>query len=303
MLVFVHQETGPGVDAAQGFVTWQAVPRPSLAIMRAYFPVLPGNLAQPCQLSAELLQTYLDPWYMPPGQKTDVDSVRAFRLCNPHQRAKCFMAAYHRQHLLPEGLLTRGGLLCSLLTTGADIRFFSLHRKSLLAMERLGHSCCLLTTNSPCACMVMPSRSPQAALTISNALRWLAPHVRLDPAEVVRRCIDERLHSRNSVLLKVKQGWLWIKHDDLGYVLADKALRAEIETCMRSPPAQFHVLQLGLIESGAFRCVRQVFVSVHIPVDRALQRLGAQTPATWTCPQQIINRRLCCKSQLLSSPL
>ena len=56
---------------------------------------------------------------------------------------------------------------------------------------------------------------------------------------------------------------------------------------MRSPPTQFHVLQLGSIELGAFRCVRQFFVSVHIPVDRALQRLGAQTPATWTCPQLI----------------
>ena len=286
MLVFVHQETGPGVDAAQGFVTWQAVPRPSLAIMRAYFPVLPGSLAQPCQLSAELLQTYLDPWYMPPGQKTDVDSVRAFRLCNPHQRAKCFMAAYHRQHLLPEGLLTRGGLLCSLLTTGADIRFFS--APEIASCHGAVRTQLLLIDDEQSMRLHGNALAvPQAALTISNALRWLAPHVRLDPAEVVRRCIDERLHSRNSVLLKVKQGWLWVKHDDLGYVLADKALRAEIETCMRSPPAQFHVLQLGLIESGAFRCVRQVFVSVHIPVDRALQRLGAQTPATWTCPQQI----------------
>ncbi|CAE7786699.1 unnamed protein product [Symbiodinium microadriaticum] len=120
MLVFVHQETGPGVDAAQGFVPWQAVPRPSLAIMRAFF------------------------------------------------------------------------------------------------------QSCLVALHSP------------AALTISNALRWLAPHVRLDPAEVVRRCIDERLQGRNSVLLKVKQDW------DLR--------------------AQFHVLQLGLIESGARQVEKQALL-------------------------------------------
>ena len=197
------------------------------------FPVLPGSLAQPCQLSAELLQTCLDPWYLPPGQKTDVDSVRAFRVCNPHRRAKCFMAAYPRQHLLPEGLLTRGGLLCSLLTTGADIRFFS--APEIASCHGAVRTQLLLIDDEQSMRLHGNALAvPQAALTISNALRWLAPHVRLDPAEVVRRCIDERLQGRNSVLLKVKQGWLWVKHDDLGYVLADKGLRAEIGTCVRS---------------------------------------------------------------------
>ncbi|CAE7226264.1 unnamed protein product [Symbiodinium sp. CCMP2592] len=196
MLILVHRETGPQVPDMPCFVPWQPVPRPSLALMKAYFPILPSGLATPCQLSRELLQVYLDPWYMPPNQKTDAASVRAFRLCNPHQRAKCFMAAYHRQHELPEGLLTRGGLLCSLLTVGEDTRFFS--APEIASCHGAVRTQLLLPDDEQSMRIHGNALAvPQAALTLSNALCWLAPHFHLDPAEVVRQCLEARLHCQN----------------------------------------------------------------------------------------------------------
>ena len=74
--------------------------RPSLHGMRAYFPVLPDKLLQPCRMSEEILAKYLDPWYLPPNMPATMESAKRFRLCHPAQQCKTFMAAYHYQHEL-----------------------------------------------------------------------------------------------------------------------------------------------------------------------------------------------------------
>ena len=93
MFIFVHKTTAGQVPEVLQHVPWAKVPRPSLQGMKAYFPVLPEALLRPCRLDASTLAVYLDPWFLPPNLPHTDSAVKQFRICNPAQQSKTFMAA------------------------------------------------------------------------------------------------------------------------------------------------------------------------------------------------------------------
>ena len=273
-LIFCYKDSGRLSQGPLHVMNWHAHPRPSLAGLRAYFPVLPSKLLKPCRLESQVLDVYLDPWYLPPGHPNTAEGVRRFRLCHPGQQAKCFMAAYHRQHALPEGLLSRSGLLCSLLVIRESIRFFSapeiaachgamramfIPEDDHLAMTALGNA---LAT-------------PQAALVMAHALQclqhdWASP----DPAEVVRFVLGRTVNAGNSLLFQVSGGWILTHLQDLGLVLADAALREQIEHRLQRAAASFYQLSLGTGGPETFVELAVVRCSTHVTIQAAAAALG-----------------------------
>ena len=67
LLVLVHDNCGAAAQRPLQALHWNRLPRPSLNAMQAYFPVLPASLLRTCEISAEALAVYLDPWFLPPG--------------------------------------------------------------------------------------------------------------------------------------------------------------------------------------------------------------------------------------------
>ena len=107
---------------------WPSLTQPVLSRQHV-FP-LPLPILASCTLAPEVMEKYLDPWYMPPQQAGSATSLRsnaaAYRVKALGQQVPTIMAQYTQQHLLPEPLLARKGLFGPLLRdeTG-HIRFFS----------------------------------------------------------------------------------------------------------------------------------------------------------------------------------
>ena len=265
MYVFVHESVAPEQEAHFRRTMWQAVRRPTLGAMRAVFQDLPVQLSRTCELTAELLQVYLDPWYLPIGAGSTVDAARKYRLCTTNQQAKCFMACYHRQHELPQGMLTKGGILCSLLHDASRIRFFAspeiaschgaqraqlLPHDDAIAMRLLGNSLAV----------------PQAMLTLAHAMQLFPQGNGMDPAFAVHHCIQTRLHAGNSAIFFLPEGWLLVGRSVLGDLLAHQAIRSQLEVGMANCMPIFHELQVRGSTCGASSEVllRRVRFSSHI---------------------------------------
>ncbi|CAE7242092.1 unnamed protein product [Symbiodinium sp. CCMP2592] len=274
MFVFVHESVSMEETLKFRNCMWQPVRRPSLGGMRAIFEHLPEPLLRPCLLTPELLQVYLDPWFLPLGQGTSALDARRYRLCSPAQQARCFMACYHRQHELPAGMLTRGGILCSLLHERGESRFFAapeiacchgaqrvvlISHDDQVAMRLLGNSLAV----------------PQAMLTLAHALLLFPQGHKVDPQFAVHHCLQTRLHAGNSALFCLPQGWALIGHDALGDLLADRALRRLLEKGMATVSVVFHEMQI-LCSEGTDRepfVVRSVHFSAHIKPEVLLESL------------------------------
>ena len=291
-LIFCHVQHRHEAQLPLQVCQWQPHPRPSLAGQKAYFPILPAQLLKHCQLTEDLLSFYLDPWYLPPGHPQDHAAICRFRLCLPSQQSKCFMATYHRQHELPEGMLARSGLLCSLLKVGDGIRFFSAPeiaschgalRPQFLpdcdqtAMTMLGNA---LAT-------------PQAAVVLAHALQlFLRPGHRPDPAAAAAYCVNRAINSGNSVLARVTGGWILVHVTEVGRIIASSHLRAQLEGLLQSAAASFYVLSLGFGREADFVEQARVHCSTHVSLAEAMRLLRLEVDEA---PQGPMRARECCQ--------
>ena len=100
-------------------------PRPTLGSFDCLLD-LPLDMLRDCQLSDEVMQLYLDPWFMPPRLHAAArpQDPKSFRFRGPSDRAACFVAQYHYQHELPQGALERAGLFGVLLSLPEGARVF-----------------------------------------------------------------------------------------------------------------------------------------------------------------------------------
>ena len=177
-------------------------------------------------------------------------------------------------------MLTRKGLLCSLLQVGDSIRFFSspeiaschgAQRKMLFeiddrqCMQKLGNALAV----------------PQAAVTMAHAAGILLPECRVDPALVTSLSVNGRMTCANSALFQVEKGWLMVRLDEVGGLLARKHLRLDIERHMRSRGQVFHAVDIRTVVDGrpASDPLRVRFSS-HVSVAQVLEALGTQAVGT-----------------------
>ena len=277
LMIFVHKVRLPEATSVLTAQHWWPVGRPSLFGMRAYFKVLPADLLRHCVIAADVLQQYLDPWYLPPGVPHCGDAARKFRLCTPSQQARTFMAAYHRQHLLPPGMLEKRGLLCSLLQVNDTIRYFAAPEIASCHGAQRQH----LFVKDDAMCMQILGNGlavHQAALALAHAVKCFPGYADVSPAAVVQQVVAERLTSVNSALFRLPTGWLLARFDLVGVALASDSLRHRIEARMCSRGQVFHALQLGEgAEETNFQVVQVLRFSSHLTVRDACQALELPT--------------------------
>ena len=252
---------------------WQPHPRPTLAAMHAYFPILPPGLLRPCQLSSEELEMYMDPWFLPPGRAQDQASIEQFRLCSPAQQAKTFMAAYHSQHNLPTRLLERGGLLCSLLRTTDSIRFFSAPE---IASCHGAQGLHLLLKDDKTSMRIHGNALAvqQACLVLANTVQFLTEAIPLDPLQALDYCQANRTTSRNCAIFRMPGGWLLAHTKAVGRALAQDSLRKAIERRLQSSACRFHELHLESCSELGLPSVEVVYFTSHLNVQAVLDFLG-----------------------------
>ena len=278
MMVFAHAQRMPHACRALQFQPWVPHPRPSLHGMRAYFHILPADIVRTCHVSDEALEMYMDPWYLPPGGRQDKDAVCRFRLCAPTQQARAFMAAYHRQHNLPPGMLERKGLLCSLLRVNNRIRFFS--APEIASCHGAQRQQLFVTDDARCMQSLGNALAvPQAALILAHALSCFPQVRQVAPAEAVQLVVAGRLHAANSALFRVNAGWLMVRVDRVGVALSQASLRLQIEGLLCSKGQIFHELRLGeWLGSDGFSTAQTVPFTSHLSLEAALQCLGVPLP-------------------------
>ena len=275
VFVFVHRSFGPAAEVAFRQTAWHQARRPNLVTMHAIFPQLPRELWDACQLDQATMETYLDPWYLPPGYNCSAEAVCKYRLCNPSQQAKCFMACYHRQHQLPPGMLERGGLLCSLLATAEETRFFSSAEiASCHGAQRLQ----LLLHDDEASMRIHGNclAVPQAMLPLAHTVQFFPGHGKIDPAAAVHHCIQSRLHACNTALFYLPEGWLLVHHDVLGDVLSQASLRTQLERGMQRSSPPFARLKVCSKVADVEVEVRAVHFSTSVQVPVLLDVLQIQ---------------------------
>ena len=277
LFIFVHSAVSQEDTAKFCQTLWQPVRRPSLGGMRALFQDLPEGLRAASELSPDLLSVYLDPWFLPPGCGSSAEAARRYRLCMPAQQARCFMACYHKQHTLPPRMLERGGILCSLAQLGSETRFFSapeiaschgaqraqlLLRDDTVSMRILGNSLAV----------------PQALLVLAHAVQFFPTCGSIDPAFAVHCGIQSRLHAGNSAVFEVPKGWLLVDRAFLGKLLANRAIRNEIEGHMLLCPLVFHKLHVTCQpdSSRSEVVVREAFFNDQVALPALLEALNLQ---------------------------
>eukprot|EP00439_Symbiodinium_sp_Y106_P054822 s1792_g7.t1 len=278
LMIFAHKQRVPEACHVLTFQPWVPHPRPSLSGMRAHFNILPADLLKSCEVGPDVLAKYLDPWFLPPGVRTDPASVQRFRLANPTQQARTFMAAYHRQHDLPVGMLERRGLLCSLLQVSGKIRFFSAPEIASCHGAQQMH---LIVADDARSMTTLGNALavPQAALTLAHALRCFPEVSQVAPAAAVRIVLENRLHAGNTGLFRVNEGWLLVRADKVGAALARAHLRSQIEGLMCSVGQVFHEIHLGeWLEEQVFETAQIIPFTSHLTLDAALRFLDLPLP-------------------------
>ncbi|CAE7241088.1 unnamed protein product [Symbiodinium sp. CCMP2456] len=292
MMVFVHTQRLPQACQMLPFQAWVPHPRPSLSGMKAYFHILPADIVRPCQVNKEVLDVYMDPWYLPPWGRHDHDAVCKYRLCAPTQQARTFMASYHRQHQLPQGMLERKGLLCSLLRVKDTVRFFS--APEIASCHGAQRQQLFLADDERCMRYLGNALAvPQATVILAHAVKCF-PHLRhIAPAEAVQLTIASRLHAANSALFRVRAGWLMVRADRLGVALAQASLRLQIEGLMCSRGQIFHELHLGeWLEPTGFSAQQIIPFTCHLTLENVLQCLGLSTPQEIPVPLQTASAKV-----------
>ena len=286
-LVWRHRENGSDHLPFQ-HTSWMSLKAPSLRACRALFDHLPSPLLAPCMLSSEVMQMYMSPELLPANRHGQACRDPAqFRVVTGQQQIGCIMAMYHRQHELPLHLLQRKGLLGHLIDSQQGIRFMASPEVAS------AHGACevMLLVHDDRTCMRQLGNSlscQQAIMTLAMALRTFPQLQHMpEPAACVQFCNERRMHSENTLLLEVQQGWLMCDVRHLPQVLARVCLKAQISN--RLLPGQ-HRFKACQVVAGEGRHVARfgLCISQHIQLEVVLRdlQLGDATVTEQSDPCQ-----------------
>ena len=281
-LLFAREEAAARVDfKAQ---VWQALGFPSMLKAQAYFPVLPQGLLQPCLLSHSVMELYMQPDLLPRGPGGRIPrSVQAVRIRSPDQQATCFMAQYHRQHLLPLEHLREKGLLGSLLRTEAGLRFYSAPEiavsqgaNAILKIPHCDQSAMRILGNS--------LATVQAGFVLGLSLQLFASRLPpVDPQSCVDMCQAATMRSSSTLLLEVEDGWLMCDPAKLGLIMSCNSMRVQINRRLWPSEHQFWPLQVAVgkgPESLHFTLQVSQHLSLELVVDALCLQADMVVPAT-----------------------
>ena len=222
---------------------------------------LPDDLLQPCLLSEEVLQLYLDPQLLP-VRRGRTDPLR-YRTRGSRDTFGCVMAQYHFQHELPWSVLCRNGIMGLLLESPQGLRFMSrlettflhvLQRPFLLdadnrtQMRQVGNS--LATT--------------QAMHALVNALNLSGLCVPpVDLTRAIQRCLEDRTHAGNFLLFRNSKGWVVCRKEQVAELHVSWPVRAPFGQSLQEQEVRFGRIWL---EDGdrAFMLAVPEDVSLHL---------------------------------------
>ena len=189
--------------------------RPTLGGFDCLLQLCPA-LAKACCLAPETMAMYFDPYYCPPsrtpGRQLD---MLAQRVITPQGRTNTIMAQYHRQHLLPEAALARGGILGNLFRDVTGLRFLSGPEVALI------HCCCspLFIPADDAELMTIVGNSlsvPQAVIPLALAVSSLQESgSKVDPHQAVHWVLGDRIRASQVSLLPLRDGWVLCRGDQV----------------------------------------------------------------------------------------
>ena len=225
------------------------------------------------------MQQYLDKNLLPKGPTGRMPaSLQSARIRKPSEQSTCFLAQYHRQHMLPATHLASKGLLGSLLQAPEGLRFYSGPETA----SSQGVNGLLLLPHCDATCMKILGNSlatPQAGFVLGLALQLFPDRMltcTLDAADCVDLCHQATIRASNAILLEVAEGWLLCRNTGLGPVLARRSLHEQIAKHLLPSPHSFRQVIVATGEgSNATRFVLQV--SEHVS-DEALCQVIPLSP-------------------------
>ena len=225
-----------------GGLVWRSRSFPSFADVKAHFEQLPEALLQPCLMSPEVLAAYLDPALFPPSRTSRpcADPLQ-YRVRRPDQQAECFMASYHRQHLLPQRLLQTKGLLCSILQVSQGPRFYAAPE---IACAHGAVWCHFISGNDQDSmrhlgnCLAVQ----QAAFVVALTTQCFQAMPRLDAAVAVEAACQATLSVDTAFLVPVQRGWLLCSEAALAALSCSRPIQAQIVAATFEAPRQPYCL-------------------------------------------------------------
>ncbi|CAE7650916.1 mspIM [Symbiodinium sp. CCMP2456] len=197
-------------------------PRPTLSSFDCLLD-LPAEMQKACHLPEEVMQMYLDPWFMPPRMHaaTRPQDPKSFRFRTPSDRAACFVAQYHYQHELATGALERAGLYGVLLSLPQGARFFSGAEIALIH----GAVCPIWLPKDDRQQMVLLGNglSPlHAVVPLAFALQIVGPRsLQVSNAQALLQCLAMRMRASQAALLPLRDGWVLHRRGEAFEAVAD----------------------------------------------------------------------------------
>ena len=189
--------------------------RPTLGSFDCLLDLCPA-LAKACNLPPDVLAKYLDPYYCPPlrfpNKRPDPYTQR---VVTSQGRVGTIMAQYHRQHLLPEAALARGGIMGNLFKDDSGLRFLA---GAEVALMHCNHAPFFMPADdSDLMTIVGNSLSlPQAALPLAFAVSCLQkPGSRVDPHQVVYWTLQDRAKASSVAIIPLSDGWVLCKPEQV----------------------------------------------------------------------------------------
>ena len=275
MLVFVKQYLSfPDPELGDA---WNAAKRSTLSNALAIFdhpPEIQGSLS----LAPEVLNMYMDPWYLPParGGRPTPCSAQSFRFRGPHQSAGCFTSQYQFQHHIDEGMLASQGLLGFLFCDGDAPRFFS--GAEICSLHGAVRPMLLLRDQAEQMNQLGVSTAvPQAVAVLVHVCKALGlEHV---PSQAVCKVLEDRLHSRNTLFLPLRGNWVLCRKDQVCQAL---------ETGFSfSDPLQYHTTPEEFVPIAFQSQGRVVVLQVPrgIASEAVFLQVGLKVDAPLGCPQ------------------
>ena len=206
LLLLVRQD----VQTPPLLAEWPVLPlRPTLGSFDC-LPEHPFGLLQASQLPPEVLQVYLDPWYMPPSRHPQgrPQNPKGFRFRGLGDRAPTFLAQYHFQHELSPQVLERAGLYGALLAVKDTVRFFS---GVEIALLHCATAATWLPKDDRVQMRILGNGlSPvHAVFPLTLAMQILGPpELKISTAQALLQCLSLRLRASNLRFLEFPSGWV-----------------------------------------------------------------------------------------------
>ena len=216
LIVLVRKDKQEGLPRLQGEPVLPK--RPTLSTFDCLLQLSP-QLAKACDLEPAVLAMYLDPYFAPPSKSPGKASNISQRVITANGRAGTIMAQYHRQHLLPEASLARGGILGNLFRDSQGLRFLSGAEIALI------HGCTLpfFIPQDDAQLMMLVGNSlslPQAALPLTFAASCLqAEGKRADPHQAVIWTLQDRMRASSVSIAPLVDGWVLRKSAQVAQAL------------------------------------------------------------------------------------